>query len=79
MKTLMVTFASVLSLTTAAFAQMADVDTNEDGMDSFDELVAVYTDVTKEQFAEMHTNGDGNLDAEEMTAAIDAGRLVMSE
>ena len=79
MKTLMVTLASVLSLTTAAFAQMADVDTNEDGMVSFEELVAVYTDVTEEQFAEMDTNGDGNLDAEEMTVAMDAGTLVMPE
>lgn len=48
-------------------------------MVSFEEPVAVYTDVTIEQLAEMRTNGDGNLDSEERTPAIDAGRLVMPE
>ena len=79
MKLPMITFASILLLTTSAFAQMADVDMNQDGMASYDELVAVYTDVTEDQFIEMDTNSDGSLDADEMTAAIDAGTLVMPQ
>jgi len=77
MKIPMAIGAGLFFLTTAAFAQMADVDMNEDGMVSFEELVAVYTDVTEEQFVEMDTNSDGSLDADEMNAAMDAGMLVV--
>ncbi|MGJ8606277.1 MAG: EF-hand domain-containing protein [Marivita sp.] len=59
MKTHTTILASFLLLTAPAFAQMVDVDMNEDGMVSFEELVAVYKTVTEEQFAEMDTNSDG--------------------
>lgn len=78
MKTQILTLA-VLVAATASFAQMADVDQDGDGMASYDEIVAVYPDVTDEQFAEIDTNGDGSLDEEEMTAAIEAGQLVKPE
>lgn len=79
MKTQTTIFASFLLLTAPAFAQMVNVDINEDGMVSFDELVAVYKNVTEEQFAEMDTNRDGSLDEDELNVAIDAGILVKSE
>lgn len=59
-----------------AFAQMADLDTDGDGMASFDEVISVYNSVTEDTFGAMDTNGDGALDEAEMTAAVDAGTLV---
>lgn len=78
MRPLILTLAAVLTAS-SALAQMSDVDTDEDGMASYDEVIAVYPDVTEDQFAEMDTNGDGSLDEAEMTAAIEAGSLVMPE
>lgn len=78
MRPLILTLAAVLTAS-SAMAQMPDVDTDEDGMASYDEVIAVYPDVTEDQFAEMDTNGDGSLDEAEMTAAIEAGTLVMPE
>lgn len=78
MKTQILTLAAVVAAS-AAFAQMADVDQDGDGMATYDEIVAVYPDVTEDQFAEIDTNGDGTLDDAEMTAAIEAGLLVMPE
>ncbi|KAA9006700.1 EF-hand domain-containing protein [Histidinibacterium aquaticum] len=72
-------FGGLMLTAMAVFAQMADVDTDGDGYASFDELVAVYADVTEEQFAELDTDGDGTLSEEEMTAAMDSGALSMSE
>jgi hypothetical protein len=58
------------------FAQMADVDTDGDGMASYEELVAVYPSLTEDAFVAMDTNEDGVLDEAEMAAAIEAGTLV---
>ncbi len=58
---------------TLSMAQMAEVDTDADGMASFEELTVLYPDMTEEQFAEADTGGDGLLDGAEMTAALDAG------
>lgn len=66
-------------LSSTAFAQMMEVDTDEDGMASYEELTAVYTDVTEEQFTAMDTNADGSLDEDEMTVAMDAGTLAKPE
>lgn len=70
---------AVVFAASAAFGQMAELDQNSDGMASFDEIVAAYPDVTEDQFAEMDTTGDGNLDEDEMTVAIEAGQLVKAE
>lgn len=78
MRPLILTLAAVLTAS-SALAQMSDVDTDEDRMASYDEVIAVYPDVTEDQFAEMDTNGDGSLGEAEMTAAIEAGSLVMPE
>ena len=78
MRPLILTLAAVLTAS-STLAQMSDVDTDEDGMASYDEVIAVYPGVTEDQFAEMDTNGDGSLDEAEMTAAIESGSLVMPE
>jgi hypothetical protein len=69
--------ALVVALFSApAFAAISDVDTDGDGMATFEELSAVYTDLTEEGFAELDTSDDGFVDEAELTAAFDAGKLV---
>lgn len=41
------------------------MDTNADGMISFDEAVAVHPEMTREQFNARDTNGDGVWNADE--------------
>ncbi len=70
--------ASALTPTaTPAFAQGVDpaLDVNADGMFSFTEVMAGYPDMTEDMFTTMDANGDGLLDADEVTAAVDAGTL----
>ncbi len=74
----MKTFVIALGLSalgTAAFAAMADVDTDGDGVVSFTEMLAVYPTLTEDGFGAIDTNGDGVVDAEEMTAAEEGGLI----
>lgn len=65
----------------AALAQEADpnIDTDGDGMYSYPEMSAVYTDMTAEEFTMVDANGDGLVDMEEMTAATDAGLIPVTD
>jgi hypothetical protein len=58
-----------------ALAALSDIDTDGDMLASFDELVAVYPDLTEETFADLDTNADGFVDEAELTAAIEADLL----
>jgi len=66
---------SMGALATTAFADMASVDTNADGMVSMEEAQAAYPDLSAEQFSQIDANGDGAIDDAEMTNAQDAGLL----
>ncbi|WP_249139008.1 EF-hand domain-containing protein [Actibacterium sp. MT2.3-13A] len=71
------TLVAGLLMAGATFAaEMSDIDTDGDGVASYDEMIVVYTDLTAEAFAEMDASGDAMLDADEMAAAIEAGLLV---
>jgi hypothetical protein len=59
-----------------AFADMAAVDTDGDGLASFEELAAVYSGLSEDAFGDLDTNDDGLLDTAEMTAGVEAGTLV---
>lgn len=58
------------------FAAVSDIDTDGDNLASYEEMVAKYTDLSEEIFAEIDTNDDGFVDDAEMTAAADAALLV---
>ncbi len=60
----------------ATAAQFAEIDTDGDAKATFEELTAVYTDITSEDFAQMDTDGDTFLSENELTAAIEAGLIV---
>lgn len=60
----------------AALAQatLPDVpDTDGNGSWSLVELQAVWTDLTEDTFKAVDTTADGNVDAAELQAALDAG------
>lgn len=60
----------------ATAAQFADIDTDGDAKVAFEELTAVYTDVTEDLFLQIDTDGDSFISEEEMTAAIEDGLIV---
>jgi len=60
---------------TAAHADMATLDTNADGVVSFEEMLAAVPSVTEETFTTLDINADGIIDAEEYAAAEAAGTL----
>ena len=63
----------------AAFADLSELDTNGDGMITFDEMLAAVPTVTEENFLAIDTNGDGTVDADEYAAAEAAGTLPMQD
>ncbi|RFP89413.1 EF-hand domain-containing protein [Rhodobacteraceae bacterium 63075] len=56
-----------------------EVDADGNGVLSFDEVRAVWPDITPEVFAVMDSDADGVLTDEEVEAAQDAGMLQLSE
>ncbi len=78
MKPVTLTIAVFLAGAAAANAQTT-IDANGDGKVTYDEMVAVYPDVTEDQFIAADTNDDGLLDEAEMAAAQEAGTLPMSD
>jgi len=67
--------AVLTALAAPGFAQDAAIDINGDGMYSYPELQAVMPEMTEEEFTAMDVSGDGLLDADEITAATEAGQL----
>lgn len=59
-----------------AFATLSEVDTDGDNFVSYEEMIAVYPDVTEEMFTEIDFNADGLVDEAEMTAALEANLIV---
>jgi Ca2+-binding EF-hand superfamily protein len=78
MKPAALSIAVFLAGAAAANAQTT-LDANGDGKVTYDEMVAVYPDVTEDQFIAADTNDDGLLDEAELAAAQEAGTLPMSD
>ncbi|MFT5066351.1 MAG: hypothetical protein ACJAXK_001214 [Yoonia sp.] len=62
-----------------AVAQDAAIDVNGDGNYSFPELQVAMPDMTIDDFTLLDGNGDGLLDADEITAGAEAGLLPMMD
>ena len=75
MKLIITAFAGLTALASASFAQTLVEDTNEDGVYSMEELLAVYPALTDDIFAVVDTNEDGMIDPEELAAAQEAAVL----
>lgn len=76
MKFAPLTAALVIAASGTAFAEGLDAD--GDGMVTINEAIAMFPDVTVEQFSEADSNDDGALDADELAAAQDAGLIPLA-
>ena len=70
-------FGAVLA-TQAQAVTMAELDTDADGMASFDEVLAVMPDMSVETFNLVDLNQDGLIDADELATAQEAGIIPAS-
>ena len=69
-------FAGAVALAgSMAIADIAALDTDGDGLVSFEEMIAAVPTVSEETFTTIDTNADGTLDAEEYAAEEAAGTL----
>jgi len=81
MKNLALLMATVTGLGFAAaqaqtvLPEIADADGS--GAWSLGELQTVWPDMTEADFTAVDTNADGSVDAAELTAAVDAGTVVV--
>lgn len=67
---------TALCLPAFAMGQSApQVDANEDGVLSLEEVQAVFPDMTEDQFLTVDLNGDGMLEDAEVKAAQEAGLM----
>ncbi|MCJ7874576.1 EF-hand domain-containing protein [Marinovum sp. 2_MG-2023] len=71
-----ITFAALIGFAaSSALAQTMVEDTDQSGGYSMEELVAAYPDLTVEGFAEIDVDQNGEVSADELTAAQAAGLL----
>lgn len=76
MKKLVLAFGALVALgATQAMAQTVVSDTDGNGAYSFEELKAAYPDLNEATFTSVDINGDGQVDADELQAAREAGTL----
>lgn len=71
-----------VALASAAFAQATlpeGTDADGNGTWSLAELQAVWTDLTEDGFKGIDANADGEVDAAELQAALDAGVIALPE
>lgn len=64
-----------LTATMAAAATIKEMDSNGDGMVTFDELLAVMPGISEDRFRLMDTDADGIIDADELANAREKGLL----
>lgn len=79
--TLIATPALLLAFaaTTVQAQDATAVDADGDGQYTYEEVIAVYPDVTEETYMTMDANGDGTVDAEEWATAEADGMLPSEE
>lgn len=74
MKKTLMTLIALMSLS-LPLAAMEAVDADADGQVTLEELQAVHSEVTEEQFTALDVNEDGALDADEYSAGVDGGLI----
>lgn len=70
--------ALILAATAGAVSAAGEMDTDGDGMYSFNELLVAYPALTEETYGTIDANGDGGIDDAELASALDAGILPAS-
>ena len=72
MKRTLLTLTATALLTAPVFAA-GEMDTDGDGVYSFNEMLAAFPTMTEETFIKIDSNGDGGIDEAELTSAQEAG------
>ncbi|MCV2868597.1 EF-hand domain-containing protein [Defluviimonas sp. WL0002] len=75
MKKFVLALGAMAAIASAANAQTVVTDADGNGTYSIEELTAAYPDLTPELFAEIDANADGAVDADELAAAQEAGKI----
>ena len=75
MKKFVLALGALAALGSVAHAQTVVTDADGNGTYSIEEMTAAYPDMTPELFAEIDANADGAVDADELTAAQEAGKI----
>ena len=75
MKKFVLALGATVAFAAAANAETVVTDTDGNGTYSIEELTAAYPDMTPELFAEIDANADGAVDADELAAAREAGKI----
>lgn len=75
MKTIVFQAATIIALTATAVSAQSAMDTDGDGLLSYNELLAAHPEMTEESFVSIDTNADGAVDADELQAGVEAGLL----
>lgn len=70
--------AMIIALSATALSAQSEVDTDGDGVLSYNEMLAAHPTMTEEGFMAIDTNADGAVDADELKLANEAG-LVPSD
>lgn len=70
--------SAALILAAGAVAAAGEMDTDGDGVYSFNELLVAYPALTEDTYGTIDTNGDGGIDEAELASAMDAGILPAS-
>ncbi len=74
-RAIVATTAAFTLLAAPAFAIVAEIDTDGDGVYSLSEVQTAMPDMTADAFNALDVNADGLLDADEVAAAIEAGLM----
>lgn len=75
MKKFVLALGALAALGSVAHAQTVVTDADGNGTYSIEEMTAAYPDMTPELFAEIDANADGAVDADELKAAQEAGKI----
>lgn len=78
MKNFTLKIAMMIALSATALSAQSEIDTDGDGVLSYNELLAAHPALTEEGFIAIDTNADGAVDGDELKMAVEAG-LIPSE
>lgn len=78
MKKIALQTAMMIALSATALSAQAEVDSDGDGLLSYNEMLAAHPEMTEETFVTIDANADGAVDADELKMANESG-LIPSE
>lgn len=75
MKNIALQTAMMIALSATTLSAQAEMDSDGDGVLSYNEILAAHPTMTEETFVTIDANADGVVDADELKVANEAGLL----